>query len=96
MDEDQQLAEALSRSENDSTAATRGADGQSATTSRASATQSATIPRHERQLNFTEADIQQLIGMGFPRTRVIEELTQADGNINQAIAALLAKSLQMP
>lgn len=42
---------------------------------------------------FTENDVQNMIKMGFPRERSIEELRKTNGDINQAVAAMFAKSL---
>ena len=46
--------------------------------------------------NFAEADIKRLSDYGFPRQQVIEELQRANGNVDQALAALFAKSFQLP
>jgi len=45
---------------------------------------------------ITEANILQLTSYGFARHVVIEELTLANGNIDEALAALFAKSINMP
>lgn len=42
---------------------------------------------------FTENDVQNMIKMGFLRERSIEELRKTNGDINQAVAAMFAKSL---
>lgn len=43
---------------------------------------------------FTEADVSEIIKMGFSRDKVIFELRGANGSKTQAIAALIAKSLK--
>merc|ERR550519_1007003 len=43
---------------------------------------------------FTENDVQNMIKMGFARDRSIEELRKFNGDINQAVAAMFAKSLR--
>lgn len=42
---------------------------------------------------FSESAIAKLMGYGFTRQAVMEELRRANGDIDQALAALLAKSL---
>lgn len=42
---------------------------------------------------FSENDVQNMIKMGFARDRSIEELRKFNGDINQAVAAMFAKSL---
>merc|ERR1711874_397341 len=42
---------------------------------------------------FTEQDIQNMVKMGFPRDRSIEELRKFNGDVNQAVAGMFAKSL---
>lgn len=44
--------------------------------------------------NFSEADIQEILKMGFTRDKIIFELRRANGNKTQALAALFAKSLK--
>ena len=46
--------------------------------------------------SYPEADIKKLMDYGFSRQQVVEELTRAGGNVDQALAALFAKSFQMP
>lgn len=45
---------------------------------------------------FPEADIKKLMEYGFSRNQAEEELTRARGNVDQALAALFAKSFKMP
>ena len=46
--------------------------------------------------SFPEGVIRDLTSKGFSRQQVIEELSKAGGNADQALVALLAKSFQMP
>lgn len=62
-----------------------------ASTSTAAATPPATVQAND---NFTEATVNDIVKMGFPRERVIAELRSAKGNKTQAVAALFAKSLR--
>lgn len=43
---------------------------------------------------FSENDVSDLVKMGFKREEVITELRRNNGNKNQAIASLIAKSLK--
>ncbi|KAG0726100.1 Protein DDI1 2 [Chionoecetes opilio] len=45
--------------------------------------------------NFSESDVQEIVGLGFSRTQAVEELRRQNGNKTQAMAALFAKSLKM-
>ena len=45
---------------------------------------------------FSEAIVSQLMQNGFSRNAVLEELRRANGNADQALASLLAKSFSMP
>lgn len=45
---------------------------------------------------FPESDIIKLTNYGFTRDQVIEELTRSNGNVDQATAALFARSLAGP
>ncbi|GAB6019314.1 hypothetical protein CHUAL_000909 [Chamberlinius hualienensis] len=78
--DDKQLAEALQRSAQEA-AATSTSQGQYPSTSSSS---------H----NFPEADVQKVVQLGFEREKVIIELRRFNGDVNQAIAALFAKSLK--
>lgn len=44
--------------------------------------------------NFTEADINEIVALGFSRNQALFELRQFNGDKTQAIAALFAKSLK--
>lgn len=85
--EDKELAEALSRSAQDS-AGPSGASASSAP--RPSPAPQATTPQ------FPEASIAQLTGQGFSRQQVLEELQRSSGNVDQALASLFSKSFSMP
>lgn len=43
---------------------------------------------------FSEADVQNLVSMGFSRQQVVDELRMFNGDVTQATAALFAKSFQ--
>lgn len=43
---------------------------------------------------FTEADITDIVNLGFSRNQALYELRQFNGDKTQAIAALFAKSLK--
>lgn len=84
-DEDMDLAEALSRSTQDSGAPRR--PGHSATSPQATTTSSS---------QFSESVVSRLMQNGFSRNAVLEELRHANGNVDQALASLFAKSFSMP
>jgi len=79
--------------------------GTSAATSRispqspTSPQQAPAAPRPAQQpqrASFPEATIQRLMSLGFARAQVIEELTRSNGDADQALASLFAKSFQLP
>lgn len=102
--EDQQLAEALARSAEE--AATKPESTKSNPTdpsSKASASVSAQSapslqqpPAPTPQQTFPDDAMVKLMSYGFERQQVLDELRRANGDADQALAALLAKSLQMP
>ncbi|GAB1602153.1 protein DDI1 homolog 2-like [Argonauta hians] len=109
--EDQQLAEALARSAEDMAAQQQqqqqGASTAATTTSAlplpppssASSSPSPRIPATTAPAptsRFPEASLMRLMSYGFARHQVEEELTRSNGDVDQALAALLARSLQMP
>ncbi|XP_045107003.1 protein DDI1 homolog 2-like isoform X2 [Portunus trituberculatus] len=67
------------------------------------ATAAATSPSPQSQAanpdppmdNFSESDVQEIIGLGFSRSQAVEELRRQNGNKTQAMAALFVKSLKM-
>lgn len=80
--EDQQLAEALARSQRESSSSSSAAAEDKSTV---------LLPQDK----FTEANVQTLMGYGFARDKCIEELRANNGDVTQATAALFAKSLKM-
>jgi hypothetical protein len=60
------------------------------------ASSSGDIVTRRSHRTFAESDIQRLVGYGFSRQQVIDELTKSNGNVDQALASLFAKSFQMP
>lgn len=81
MEEDRQLAEALAKS----------AQSEQSQRPREPPAATATAPQ-----TFPESDINKLTNYGFSRDQVVEELTKSNGNVDQATAALVAKSLSGP
>ncbi|KAK3798555.1 hypothetical protein RRG08_031568 [Elysia crispata] len=84
-DEDRDLAEALSRSAQDSASASHRTGNLAPSSS-----QGTSVPQ------FSEAIVSQLMQNGFSRNAVLEELRRANGNADQALASLFAKSFSMP
>lgn len=80
--EDKMLAEALAKSQQEAAGAKSSNSGQGGS--------NASKPA------FPEAIIQRLMSNGFSRSAVIQELTLANGNADQALASLFAKSFQLP
>lgn len=100
MDDDKQLAEAITRSQQDagSTAAAASTTPSQPKPSTSSSPQAVTQPSAgpsatSSGMTFSETVITQLMKHGFSRAAVMEELRRANGNMDQALAALLAKSL---
>lgn len=104
MDDDRQLAEALNRSQHDMDvhgALASSSQQRSTPAAPTGASASAHTPgpsssrSHPAQpsLTFSETSIARLMGYGFSRAAVMEELRRANGNVDQALAALFAKSL---
>jgi len=98
MDEDQQLAEALAQSAQDTATAAGPSTSRGASSSSqvSSGTRPATQNSGTRPAAYSEADVRRLVEMGFSRSQVIDELTRSNGNVDLAIGALFAKSFQMP
>ncbi|GJQ70619.1 hypothetical protein Trydic_g23011 [Trypoxylus dichotomus] len=90
MVEDKELQEAIKRS--------REAAGASTSSDVASSSHNATNPTSSLQIlpndKFTEADVSELVALGFTRDKVFYELRQFNGDKTQATAALFAKSLK--
>ncbi|OWF54456.1 protein DDI1 homolog 2-like [Mizuhopecten yessoensis] len=76
--EDQQLAEALARSQDETGASSSRSAGSS------------------NSRSFPEQVVQDLMSNGFPRDRVIEELSIANGSKEAALLALFAKAFTVP
>lgn len=53
-------------------------------------------PSASIKADYPEEVIQRLMNNGFSRQEVIQELAAANGNVDQALAALFAKSFQLP
>ena len=87
--EDKLLAEAIHKSQAEHQASSAGASGNTNTNSNKSTGQTNTP-------SFPETVIKPLMDLGFPRENVIKELTLSNGNSQQAMAALFAKSLIVP
>ena len=47
-------------------------------------------------VKLKEQDILTITGNGFTREQAIEELTKANGDLDSALVALVAKSFKMP
>jgi len=78
--EDKQLAEALARSASETSMDT-------------SSREESAPPGASAQDSFTETDVQNLVKMGFSRDDCVQQLRAFNGDVNQAVAALFAKSL---
>uniref|UniRef100_A0A1I8MZU2 Protein DDI1 homolog 2 n=1 Tax=Musca domestica TaxID=7370 RepID=A0A1I8MZU2_MUSDO len=106
--EAQAIKEAIEQSKREAAsgsgrACTASATATAATTSTATATATANTTTSAANSNtsnssngenFNEADVADLIKMGFTREEVLEELRRSNGNKLQATAGLLAKSLK--
>ncbi|GFS06190.1 DDI1-like protein 2 [Elysia marginata] len=86
-DEDRDLAEALSRSAQDSGASQRPSNSPAVPSQAGGAS---STPQ------FSESVVSRLMQNGFSRNAVLEELRRANGNADQALASLFAKSFSMP
>jgi len=49
-----------------------------------------------QRTSFPEATIQRLMSLGFSQAQVIDELSRSNGDADQAMASLFAKSFQLP
>ena len=86
--EDRELAEAISKSSAEASSSSVGVGS-----SNGAASGSGQINTSQP---FPEASILQITRLGFSREQAVKELRAANGNVELAAAALLAKSLQMP
>eukprot|EP00090_Calanus_glacialis_P020503 TRINITY_DN3154_c0_g1_i1.p1 TRINITY_DN3154_c0_g1~~TRINITY_DN3154_c0_g1_i1.p1 ORF type:complete len:480 (+),score=174.97 TRINITY_DN3154_c0_g1_i1:49-1488(+) len=93
--EDKQLAEAIARSASDSSMDTSESNSEKAGTSGTSSTPVAAAPSSDilPTDTFKEADVANMIAMGFPRASCITELRKNGGDVNLAVAGMFAKSL---
>eukprot|EP00092_Neocalanus_flemingeri_P018129 GFUD01019621.1.p1 GENE.GFUD01019621.1~~GFUD01019621.1.p1 ORF type:complete len:493 (-),score=168.95 GFUD01019621.1:632-2110(-) len=95
--EDKQLAEALARSASDSSMDTSESHSDKAGTS---GTAASSAPKDTALASdilasdtFKEADVANMLAMGFPRAGCIIELRKNGGDVNLAVAGMFAKSL---
>eukprot|EP00092_Neocalanus_flemingeri_P057286 GFUD01068045.1.p1 GENE.GFUD01068045.1~~GFUD01068045.1.p1 ORF type:complete len:468 (+),score=162.45 GFUD01068045.1:46-1449(+) len=95
--EDKQLAEALARSASDSSMDTSESHSDKAGTS---GTAASSAPKDTALASdilasdtFKEADVANMLAMGFPRAGCIVELRKNGGDVNLAVAGMFAKSL---
>merc|ERR1711970_1194071 len=94
--EDKQLAEAIARSASDSSMDTSESNSEKAGTfSSNAAAASASVASSDilSTDKFKEADVANMMAMGFPRSGCITELRNNGGDVNLAVAAMFAKSL---
>merc|ERR1719339_377857 len=93
--EDKQLAEAIARSASDSSMDTSESNSEKAGTSGTSSTPATAIASSDilPTDSFKEADVANMIAMGFPRAGCITELRKNGGDVNLAVAGMFAKSL---
>ncbi len=92
--EDQQLAEALARSQTEADKPSGSNPGAAVASGSTPAVGTGAGIKPDDK--FTEANVQTLIGYGFPRDMCIEELRLQNGDVTQATAALFAKALKVP
>merc|ERR1719312_1549406 len=95
--EEKQLAEAIARSASDSSMDTSESNSDKAGTSSSSAAAAASASVASSDIlstdKFKEADVANMMAMGFPRAGCITELRNNGGDVNLAVAAMFAKSL---
>lgn len=103
--EDQQLAEALARSAEEAASKSEFSKSNPAASSPETLLASTRPappppppppPPPTPQQTFPDDAMVRLMSYGFERQQVLDELRRANGDADQALAALLAKSLQMP
>jgi len=91
--EDQQLAQALQRSADETAASSRrGPEPTPNVPSFVPLNSSNPVPSPNDR--FSEVDVQKITELGFSREQAVDELTKYNGDITQAMAALFAKSLK--
>ena len=95
--EDKELAEAMDRSAKE---AAQGASSSSSSQSFPSQSSSGSAVSSSSSgtsvTSFPEASIQRIVELGFTRDQAILELQRANGNVDVAATALLARSLKLP
>merc|ERR1719483_346346 len=93
--EDKQLAEAIARSASDSSMDTSESNSEKAGTSGTSLNTAAVAASSDILPTdlFKEADVANMLAMGFPRAGCITELRKMGGDVNLAVAGMFAKSL---
>jgi len=93
--EDKQLAEAIARSASDSSMDTSESNSEKAGTSGTSSNTAAAAASSDILPTdlFKEADVANMLAMGFPRAGCITELRKNGGDVNLAVAGMFAKSL---
>merc|ERR1719474_238046 len=95
--EDKQLAEAIARSASDSSMDTSESNSEKAGTSSSNTAAAASASAASSDIlstdKFKEADVANMMAMGFPRSGCITELRNNGGDVNLAVAAMFAKSL---
>ncbi|XP_074654424.1 protein DDI1 homolog 2-like [Tubulanus polymorphus] len=85
--DDHALAQALAKSAQEQQPSTAGVSSHHNTSSSSAAAAGAQFP---------EKDIQKLVANGFTREQCVAELTRTRGNVDEALASLIAKSIQIP
>ncbi|KAJ7393499.1 cyanamide hydratase [Desmophyllum pertusum] len=88
--EDKELAEAMDQSVKET------AQGASSSSQSSSGTGVASASSGAGVASFPEASIQKIIDLGFTRDQAILELQRANGNVDLAATALLARSIKLP
>jgi len=90
-EEDRQLAEAIARSASGSSMDT--SESSKGATPGPTPAAAATPPSSAPAGDVKEADVANMMAMGFPRDACVQELRNNNGDVNLAIAAIFAKSL---
>jgi len=90
-EEDRQLAEAIARSASESSMDT--SESSKGATPGPAPAAAATPPSSAPAGDVKEADVANMMAMGFPRDACVQELRNNNGDVNLAIAAIFAKSL---
>merc|ERR1712012_1195243 len=90
-EEDRQLAEAIARSASESSMDT--SESSKGATPGPAPAAAATPPSSAPAGDVKEADVANMMAMGFPRDACIQELRNNNGDVNLAIAAIFPKSL---